>query len=366
MTDLDLADGSVAGLIAWWSLIHSPTTRSARCSRTSGGCCVPAGRCCSASTWATRRTLKTEGYGGHPMKVHVHRRSQPGGGLAARRGFTVEAQLLLDPDETCRGRSSSRTAGRSSGRPERPEPGSIPGNWTDPTPAGRFAHLSGNFSGPAVPPGQESSGMGKRTVHVSDFTGKVLPTADQVVRIVVLEHPDLVAGPVQLEAEPVEVESIDDAALDVAVVEIYDGHGGGQPRRIVLTASEFDALATDVPMAQLLRTAERVRPPKARKTDRPRLRHAGARRQATPGPGHRGGGGAGPRPARRDQQAARRRGRPPDRPGRPGARRPLRLPDAGLTGSNLSRVRPASRRLRPCPGPANEQSACRPGQSPAA
>ncbi|MBF9131207.1 hypothetical protein I0C86_19900 [Plantactinospora sp. S1510] len=121
--------------------------------------------------------------------------------------------------------------------------------------------------------------MGKRTVHVSDFTGKVLPTADQVVRIVVLEHPDLVAGPVQLEAEPVEVESIDDAALDVAVVEIYDGQDGDQPRRIVLTASEFDALATDVPMAQLLRTAERIRPPKAnRKADRPdygTLEHAG-------------------------------------------------------------------------------------------
>ncbi|MBE1491627.1 hypothetical protein [Plantactinospora soyae] len=121
--------------------------------------------------------------------------------------------------------------------------------------------------------------MGKRTVHVSDFTGKVLETADQVVRIVVLEHPDLVAGPVQLEAEPAEIESIDDAALDVAVVEIYDGRDDDQPRRVTLTASEFDSLATDVPMAQLLRTAERIRPPKAsRKTDRPdysTLEHAG-------------------------------------------------------------------------------------------
>lgn len=121
--------------------------------------------------------------------------------------------------------------------------------------------------------------MGKRTVHVSDFSGKVLRTADEVVRIVVLEHPDLVAGPVRLEAEPVEVESIDDAALDVAVVEIYDGPDDDQPRRVALTASEFDALATDIPMAQLLRTAERVRPAKSsRKTERPDyacLEHAG-------------------------------------------------------------------------------------------
>jgi hypothetical protein len=123
--------------------------------------------------------------------------------------------------------------------------------------------------------------MGRKTVHVSDFSGKVLQSDDEVVRVVVLEHPDLVAGPVQLEARPVEVESIDDASLDVAIVEIYDSHGGGQPRRVVLTASEFDALATDVPMAQLLKTAERIRPAKAAKRstadrlDYATLEHAG-------------------------------------------------------------------------------------------
>jgi hypothetical protein len=116
--------------------------------------------------------------------------------------------------------------------------------------------------------------MGRKTVHVSDFSGKVLQSDDEVVGIVVLEHPDLVAGPVRLEAEPVEVESIDDAALDVAIVEIYDSHGGGQPRRVVLTASEFDALATDVPMAQLLKTAERIRPPRAAKKAAERLEYA--------------------------------------------------------------------------------------------
>jgi hypothetical protein len=116
--------------------------------------------------------------------------------------------------------------------------------------------------------------MGRKTVHVSDFSGKVLQSDDEVVGIVVLEHPDLVAGPVRLEAEPVEVESIDDAALDVAIVEIYDSHGGGQPRRVVLTASEFDALAADVPMAQLLKTAERIRPPRAAKKAAERLEYA--------------------------------------------------------------------------------------------
>jgi hypothetical protein len=121
--------------------------------------------------------------------------------------------------------------------------------------------------------------MGKKTIHVSDFSGQLLRPDDEVVKVVVLEHPDLIAGPVQLDATPVEVESIDDAALDVAVVEIHDRHGGGEPRRVVLTASEFDAMATDVPMAQLLKTAERVKPPRPRrgaeKTDYGTIEHAG-------------------------------------------------------------------------------------------
>jgi hypothetical protein len=122
--------------------------------------------------------------------------------------------------------------------------------------------------------------MGRKTVYVSDFSGAVLEPGDDVVRVVVLEHPDLVAGPVRLEARPDEVESIDDAALDVAVVEIQDQHGDGEPRRVVLTASEFDALATDVPMAQLLRTAERVKPARttrksAERIDYATLEHAG-------------------------------------------------------------------------------------------
>jgi hypothetical protein len=123
--------------------------------------------------------------------------------------------------------------------------------------------------------------MGKKTVHVSDFSGKVLGNDDEVVSIVVLEHPDLVVGPVRLDALPVEIESIDDAALDVAVVEIHDRHGGGQPRTVVLTVSEFDALATDTPMATLLKTSERVRPVKVAKkstsdrVDYATMEHAG-------------------------------------------------------------------------------------------
>ena len=96
-----------------------------------------------------------------------------------------------------------------------------------------------------------------------------------MVRLVVLEHPDLVTGPVQLEATPKEIETIDDASLDVVVVEIHDGD---QPRRVTLTVGEFDELATDTPMAQVLKTAERVTPPRrpaAPKIDYSTPEHAG-------------------------------------------------------------------------------------------
>jgi hypothetical protein len=45
--------------------------------------------------------LKTQGYGGHPMQVHVHRR-QPAKVAAwlQEAGFTVEAQMTLTSAES--------------------------------------------------------------------------------------------------------------------------------------------------------------------------------------------------------------------------------------------------------------------------
>ncbi|MGN9804972.1 hypothetical protein [Micromonospora sp. L32] len=52
--------------------------------------------------------LKTEGYGGYPMNVYVHRR--PPGWVTAwldAAGFTVEAEMLHLPAKTSRTHSSS-------------------------------------------------------------------------------------------------------------------------------------------------------------------------------------------------------------------------------------------------------------------
>lgn len=101
MTDLDLADASVAGLLAFWSLIHVPDDAVPTVIGHFRRALCPGGPLLLGFHVGDESRLKTKGYGGHPMKVYVHRR-QPGQVTAWLRdaGFTVEAQMLLDFDET--------------------------------------------------------------------------------------------------------------------------------------------------------------------------------------------------------------------------------------------------------------------------
>ncbi|MCG5469768.1 class I SAM-dependent methyltransferase [Micromonospora sp. LAH09] len=101
MTDLDLADGSVAGLIAWYSLIHIPDDQLDAVLGHFHRVLRPGGPLLLGFHVGDETTLKTEGYGGHPMKVHVHRR-QPAQ-VAARlhgSGFRVESQTTLTSPES--------------------------------------------------------------------------------------------------------------------------------------------------------------------------------------------------------------------------------------------------------------------------
>jgi SAM-dependent methyltransferase len=99
MTDLDLADASLAGVLAWWSLIHVPDDAVATVFGHFRRALRPGGPLLLGFHVGDGSRLKTQGYGGHPMKVHVHRR-QPHQVAAWLRdaGFTVEAHMLLDPD----------------------------------------------------------------------------------------------------------------------------------------------------------------------------------------------------------------------------------------------------------------------------
>ncbi|MGB3442116.1 MAG: class I SAM-dependent methyltransferase [Actinophytocola sp.] len=98
MTDLDLADDSLTGLIAWWSLIHTPDDAVPAVFAHFGRVLRPGGVLALGFHDGNGSTLKTDGYGGHPMNVHVHRR--PPARVTAwlhQAGFTVEASVSLDP-----------------------------------------------------------------------------------------------------------------------------------------------------------------------------------------------------------------------------------------------------------------------------
>ena len=86
MTELDLPDASVGGLLAWYSLIHIPDDEVGRVLAHFHRALRPRGLLMLGFHVGDTVNLKTEGYGGHPMRVHVHRR-QP---------ETVAAWLRVD------------------------------------------------------------------------------------------------------------------------------------------------------------------------------------------------------------------------------------------------------------------------------
>ena len=100
--------------------------------------------------------------------------------------------------------------------------------------------------------------MGQKTVRFSDLSGQLIMDDNALARIVVHEHPELVDGPVEIEALTGEAEAMAQAALRVAVVEVYLPDDI-EPRRIVMEADAFDKLATEHPMDQLLIAARPVR-----------------------------------------------------------------------------------------------------------
>jgi SAM-dependent methyltransferase len=99
MTDLDLPDASVAGVLGWWSLVHVPDDAIRTVLGHFHRVLRPGGPLLLGFHAGDGSRLKTEGYGGHPMKVYVHRR--PPARMRAwlhDTGFAVEAETLLDPD----------------------------------------------------------------------------------------------------------------------------------------------------------------------------------------------------------------------------------------------------------------------------
>jgi SAM-dependent methyltransferase len=104
MTALDLADESIAGALAFWSLIHVPDEAVPTVLSGFRRTLRPGAPLLIGFHVGDESQLKTQGYGGHPMRVYVHRR-QPAQVSAWLReaGFTVETEMLLDPEGSAPG-----------------------------------------------------------------------------------------------------------------------------------------------------------------------------------------------------------------------------------------------------------------------
>jgi SAM-dependent methyltransferase len=99
MTALDIADGSLGGVVAWWSTVHLPDSAAVLAFAEFRRVLRAGGLLLLGFHAGDSARLKTTGYGGHPMNVTVYRRP-PGRVREWLRaaGFTVELEAVLDPD----------------------------------------------------------------------------------------------------------------------------------------------------------------------------------------------------------------------------------------------------------------------------
>ncbi|MGW2556594.1 class I SAM-dependent DNA methyltransferase [Streptomyces sp. NPDC001635] len=101
MTALTLADASLNGLVAWYSLIHIPDDEISSVLAHFRRVLRPGGPLLLSFHVGDKSHLKTEGYGGHQMKVYVHRR-QPDQTIEwlNEAGFAVETHKTLTSAES--------------------------------------------------------------------------------------------------------------------------------------------------------------------------------------------------------------------------------------------------------------------------
>ena len=100
MTDLDLADGLLVGLIAFWSVIHVPDYAIPGVFEQFRRVLRPQGLLLVGFHVGDETRHTSEGYTGRPVNVDSHRR-RPRTMMSWLRdaGFTIEANLVIGPDE---------------------------------------------------------------------------------------------------------------------------------------------------------------------------------------------------------------------------------------------------------------------------
>jgi SAM-dependent methyltransferase len=100
MTDLDLADESVVGLIAFWSVIHVPDHAIPGVFRQFRRVLRPQGLLLVGFHVGDETRHTSEGYTGRPINVDSHHRSPSKiAGWLRDAEFSIEAELVMRPDE---------------------------------------------------------------------------------------------------------------------------------------------------------------------------------------------------------------------------------------------------------------------------
>ena len=100
MTNLDLADDSLVGIVAFWSVIHVPDYAIPGVFEQFRRVLRPHGLLLVGFHVGDETRHTSEGYTGRPVNVDSHRR-RPSTmrGWLRDAGFTIEAELVIGPDE---------------------------------------------------------------------------------------------------------------------------------------------------------------------------------------------------------------------------------------------------------------------------
>jgi SAM-dependent methyltransferase len=92
----DLSEAGLGGIVAWYSLIHVPDAEIPAVLAGFGRALRPGSPVMIGFHAGEGSKLKTEGYGGHPMRVHVHKRTpERYATWFEEAGLIVEAQMTL-------------------------------------------------------------------------------------------------------------------------------------------------------------------------------------------------------------------------------------------------------------------------------
>jgi hypothetical protein len=96
--------------------------------------------------------------------------------------------------------------------------------------------------------------MGTKTVKFSDLSGKEVGETDELVRLVVEEHPGFRQLPITLEVLPEDVEG-QLPETDRFVSVLYYARGSRQPQRLIVSVDAFNGLAKRTDMDTVLSEA---------------------------------------------------------------------------------------------------------------